>query len=203
MFRVLLRRFSIALFLVALGLASVLFFVRFSQPQQSEALSHTHATSEDHKQCAAKIIGKPLPALSLRTTANAPLPMAVFDVSEPVILIRYLGHTCSHCIEHLLALQQYSDSLKRRKIRVIAFSEDTPEENLTVMHKYEFDSQVFTLASDPINASARTLGALYTETDGTITELHVALVVKRGIVTFAHYDTAPMADIAALIAQAQ
>jgi thioredoxin-dependent peroxiredoxin len=122
---------------------------------------------------------------------------------QPVIVIRYLGYGCSHCIEQLLALQKLSDTLKMRHIRIIAFSDDTPEQNAAVMTKYGFDPALFTLASDPAKASAYSLGAVYPETDGTMTELHVSLVVQKGVVNFAHFDSKPMMDVRGLLERVQ
>lgn len=195
-----LKRLGTAMALVVLGLASVVFFMKSTKPETANA-SHKHATSEDHKECAAKIAGKELPPLALRSSDNTPLSVATLSEKQPVIVIRYLGYGCSHCIEQLLALQKLSETLKAKHVRVIAFSDDTPEQNQTVMVKYGFDPTIFILAADPAKASAYSLGAVYSEADGTTTELHVSLVVQRGRVSFAHFDSKPMMDVQTLLAQ--
>jgi peroxiredoxin len=200
MLKQVLKRLGTAMVLVVIGLASVVYFMKSSKPEVAES-AHKHATSEDHKECAAKIVGKELPGLALRSTTNAPISVEALSQEQPVIVIRYLGYGCSHCIEQLLALQKLSATLKAKRIRVIAFSDDTPEQNQTVMTKYGFDPALFTLASDPAKASAYSLGAVYPETDGTLTELHVSMVVQRGRVNFAHFDSKPMMDVQALLAQ--
>lgn len=203
MLKYLLKRFATAMILVFIGLAAMIVFMKSSKPEAANAsATHKHASSEDHKQCAAKIAGKTLPPLSLRDAANTPFSVMSLSEGQSVIVIRYLGYGCSHCIEQLLALQKLSDTLKTKNIRVVAFSEDTPDENAGVMRKYGFDASVFTLASDVANASANSLGAVYAEADGTETELHVSMVVQRGLVKFAHFDTKPMMDVQVLIAEA-
>lgn len=205
MLTIVLKRFGMTLALIFIGLASVVFFTKYSKPDQASALQvseHKHATSEDHKECAAKIAGKALPPLSLRSPDNTTLSVMHISQEQPVIVIRYLGYGCSHCIEQLLALQKLSDTLKTKHIRIIAFSDDTPKQNQSVMTKYNFDPTLFTLASDPAKASAYSLGAIYPEADGTMTELHVSLVVRKGIVNFAHFDSKPMMDVKSLIGYA-
>ncbi len=201
MLKIVLKRFGTALVLILIGLASVIFFMKSSKPEQASASTHKHASSEDHKECAAKIAGKALPPLSLRDTQGGEIPVMTISERQPVIVIRYLGYGCSHCIEQLLALQKLADTLKSKRVRVIAFSDDTPEENRNVMTKYQFDPAIFTLASDPAKASAYSLGAVYPETDGTMTELHVSMIVEKGLVRFAHFDSKPMMDVQALLAK--
>lgn len=202
MLKQVLKRLGTAIALVALGLVSLIYFMKSSKPDIPANASHKHATSEDHKECAAKIAGKELPPLSLRNTDNTAIFVMALSQEQSVIVIRYLGYGCSHCIEQLLALQKLSPALKQNHIRVIAFSDDTPEQNQTVMTKYNFDPTLFTLASDPAKASAYSLGAVYPEADGTTTELHVSMVVQRGRVKFAHFDSKPMMDVQSLLAQA-
>ena len=120
---------------------------------------------------------------------------------KPVIVIRYLGYGCSHCIEQLLALQKLTNRLKAGQIHVIAFSDDLPEQNQTVVQKYAFDPAVFTFAFDPAKSLARSIGAVYREEDGAMTELHVSLIVRAGRVDFANFDTKPYMDVANLVKQ--
>ena len=191
--------------LVAVGLVSMAIFMKSSKPEVPEGGGeHRHATSEDHKECAAKVAGKPLPPLWLRNADNEPINIrAEIERNRATLFIRYLGYGCSHCIEQLLALQRRSEELKSAGIRVIAFSDDAPAENRAVIQKYGFAPEVFTLASDPVKSSARSLGAVYAETDGSTTELHVSLAVRGGKVVFAHFDSKPMMDVQELIDRAK
>jgi peroxiredoxin len=225
---ILLKRFALPASLVLMLLGGWTIFVRSTaQPEASAAApatdnahnspTHQHATAEEHKQCAVRVVGKPLPELLLKdargfafnpthtpNALNAPqVPNAQNspDASKaaPVLLVRYLGYSCSHCIQQLLALQKHSAALKRSGIRVIAFSEDSAEDNAVVIAKYKFDTAVFTFATDPDNAAGRALGAVYKEKDGSETELHISLVLRDGVVAFAAFDSKPFMDIPALL----
>jgi thioredoxin-dependent peroxiredoxin len=195
----LLKRFAIAGVAVVVLLGGWIAYVRATAPQPATDTAHIHASSEDHKECAARVANKPLPRLDLRAADGALVNAAELSQQQPVIMIHFMGNTCSHCIEQLVALNKRSAELKSRGIRVIAFSEDSAEDNAATVSKYTFDASVFTFTSDPVGVAARALGAFYTERDGTETELHIALVVKRGTVTFAHFDTKPLMDITELI----
>jgi peroxiredoxin len=197
----LLKRFATALILIFIGLGSVVYFMKPARQQTAQA-AHNHASSEEHQECAARVVGRDLPPLSLRNTRNEAIAIVPMTMQQPVIVIRYLGYSCSHCIEQLLELQEMTDSLKACNVKVLAFSDDTPAQNETVMRKYGFDPAVFTFAADPAQSSASSLGAVYRETDGTKTELHVALVVVRGRVTFANFDTKPFTNMKKLLAEA-
>jgi hypothetical protein len=43
---------------------------------------------------------------------------------------------------------------------------------------------------------------VYKEEDGTNTELHVALIVRKGRIDFAHFDTKPYSDVQGLVRDA-
>jgi len=198
------RRFALAALLVMLGLSGVVAMLRSSAPQQQAiamrtAEPHAHATSEDHKRCAANVLGKGLPSLPIRAADGTVINLVQRSATQPVLVVRYLGYSCSHCIEQLIELQKHSTELKAQGLHIVAFSEDTAEENAAVQKKYGFDREVFTFASDPANLAATALGGVYKEQDGSETELHISLVVKGGVVRFAHFDTKPMMDIPALL----
>lgn len=183
----------------------MIFFMKSSKPDVPQAdaaqanTAHNHASSEDHKKCAARILHTNLPAVLLQDTDKNSFSTVEISEKQVVIVIRYLGYGCSHCIEQLLTLQQSTQMLDSAKVRVVAFSDDTPEQNAVVMGKYKFDPRVFTFAFDPAKSMGRSIGAVYTEEDGSKTELHVAMIVRKGRVEFAHFDTKPMADVQALI----
>jgi peroxiredoxin len=206
MFKKVLKQFSTAIALVLLAMGSMLYFIKSSKPTEASSTipsnaAHNHASSKDHEQCATNLSGKPLPAILLQNTDKTSFSAVALSQKKPVIVIRYLGYGCSHCIEQLLALQKLTDRLKAGQIRVIAFSDDLPEQNQTVVQKYAFDPAVFTFAFDPAKSLARSIGAVYKEEDGTMTELHVSLIVRAGRVDFANFDTKPYMDIENLIKQ--
>jgi thioredoxin-dependent peroxiredoxin len=204
MFKQLFKRFATAMVLIFIGLASMIFFMKSSKPVESRtvATSHKHASSEDHKECAAKVLHTNLPRTLLQNTDKSTVSPSEISERGTVIVIRYLGYSCSHCIEQLLALQKLTDRLKAAKVRVIAFSDDTPDQNAIVIQKYNFDPSVFTFAFDPATSLGRSIGAVYKEDDGTNTELHVALIVRKGRIDFAHFDTKPYADVQGLVRDA-
>jgi len=199
------RRFAFAALLILLGLGGVVVMLRSSAPQQQQTSvahaseTHSHATSEDHKRCAANVLGKGLPSLPIRASDGTVINLVGRSAARPVLVVRYLGYSCSHCIEQLIALQKHSAALKAQGLHIVAFSEDTVEDNAVVQKKYGFDREVFTFASDPANLAATALGGVYKEQDGSETALHISLVVKGGVVRFAHFDTKPMMDIPALL----
>jgi peroxiredoxin len=204
MFKKVLKQFSTAIALVLLALASMLYFMKSSRPAETSFpntpnTAHNHASSKDHEQCAANLAGKPLPNILLQNTEKTSFSAVDFSQKKPVIVIRYLGYGCSHCIEQLLALQKLTDLLKSEQIRVIAFSDDLPEQNQTVVQKYNFDPAVFTFAFDPAKSLARSIGAVYREEDGAMTELHVSLIVRAGRVDFANFDTKPYMNVEDLV----
>lgn len=200
-FKHLLQRFGFAAVGLAVLLGGWFTFVRATAPPVEAP--HNHASSEDHKECAAKIAGKPLPTLSITDADGCALNVVQRSIDTPMILIRFMGNTCSHCMEQLIALNKCAAQLKTSGVRVVAFSEDGADDNRVTMKKYSFDADVFTFATDAAGLTAKELGALYTEKDGSETELHVALVVKRGVVVFAHYDTKPFMSVDELLRQTE
>lgn len=213
MLKQLLQRFATAIGLVLIGLASMIFFMKSSKPSEITATeansaetkpstAHNHASSEDHKKCAAKITGTILPLVQLQNTDRSSFSIAELSEKQSVIVIRYLGYGCSHCIEQLLALKKLTARLKSDNIRVVAFSDDPPEQNEMVVQKYKFSQDVFTFAFDPAKSMGRSIGAVYKEEDGTSTELHVTMIVRNRRVGFAHFDTKPMMEIEEIIRQA-
>jgi peroxiredoxin len=199
-FKHVLQRFGLAAVGLAVLLGGWFAFVRSTAPAPEAA--HNHASSEDHKECAAKIVGKPLPSFSITDADGHAVNVAQRSTQSPLILIRFMGNTCSHCMEQLVALNRHAAALKSSGVRVVALSEDGAEDNRATMKKYGFDASVFTFATDAAGLAAKDLGALYTEKDGSETELHVALVVKRGTVVFANYDTKPFMNVDELLRQA-
>jgi peroxiredoxin len=204
------QRFALPALAVVLLLSGWMLYVRATKPTLESGASdssslpqeHHHATSEDHKKCAARLAGKPLPPLPLRGVDNQVVNVIQASMERPVIVVRYLGYSCSHCIQQLLMLKEHTQALRASGVRVIAFSEDSRDDNEMVIKKYGFDPTVFIFASDAGNFAAKELGGVYKENDGSETELHITLIVRQGVVTFAHFDTKPMMDIILLLQSA-
>jgi hypothetical protein len=68
-----------------------------------------------------RIYPSPLPeGRSLELAAGG----APVDLSGSVIVIRYLGFSCTHCVQQLTYLNEHAERLARLGVRVIAFSDD-------------------------------------------------------------------------------
>lgn len=121
--------------------------------------------------------------------------------ARPVILLRYKGSSCVHCVEQLAALNRSAAALRSIGARVIAFSTDSDKQSRTLMEQKHFSSDVMTLVSDPDNTAARAIGALRT-VDGEETELHAAIVLHNGRAEFADFGEAPFMGISTLVDKA-
>jgi peroxiredoxin len=209
------KRFGAAAFGIVGGILGLAFFLRASRPPgaddsggatQLEGQSHLHSSKYDHSNCARLLWGKQLPrtvhALTDKNEKEIDLK-ALSEKSGSVVLIRYLGYSCSHCIEQLIALNKRADTLKQLGVRVIAFSEDDTQQNAVIAKKYGFDPDVFTLASDADNRFGRRLGAVFKEPNGEETNLHAAIVVRRDTVMFAVMDIKPFMAIDSLVKESQ
>ncbi|MBD1206823.1 MAG: redoxin domain-containing protein [Ignavibacteria bacterium] len=199
----LLKRFALTATSVGVGIAGLAFFLRASRPPEATD-THLHSSQFDHSNCARLLWGKQLPTLTLTDQNGAAINLKAHSGSpHSLVLVRYLGCSCSHCIEQLIALNKRADTLKQLGVRVIAFSEDDPEQNALVMKKYGFNSDVFTLASDPENRMGKRLNMNFKEPNGEETNLHGAIVVRRDTVMFAVMDTKPFMAIDSLVKESQ
>ncbi len=164
---------------------------------------HQHTSAFDHSKCAAMIVDRPLPALNLQATNQVFVDAIELSKQKPVIMIRYLGYGCSHCVEQLTAINALSDSLKQYGIPVLAFSSDTPEDNILMLKAMKYDTAVMSVLSDYSDNSAKKLGGQFREENGTTTQLHIAMIVRNGIVRFANFDTKPFMDAPYLFVRAK
>jgi peroxiredoxin len=199
------KRFGVAAFGIVGGILGLAFFLRSSRPPEAE-VSHLHSSKYDHSNCARLLWGRQLPATTHPLTEPNGSEIDLKALSQgqrSVILVRYLGYSCSHCIEQLIALNKRADTLKQLGVKIIAFSEDDAERNAVLMKKYQFDSDVFTLASDADNRFGKRLGAVFKEPNGEETNLHAAIVVRRDTVMFAVMDIKPFMAIDSLVKESQ
>ncbi len=146
-----------------------------------------------------------VPAIAQRAIGSLPAVLstdsALVDVVErsqtqPVIVIRFLGSLCSHCMQQIVALNERSEELKALNTRIIAFSNNLPSKCAEVVRDYRIDTSVIDICSDPENSCSRTLGSTIPENDGTTTELHAFLIVNKGVVHYEHYSTTPLMSFA-------
>lgn len=131
-------------------------------------------------------------------TALPNLGLPYVGPTNTVIVVRYLGFSCTHCVRQLTYLNSYARRLSAAGIRVVAFSSDDDRTNMRLVRRMGYDTSVITLVSDPDNRRARDLDLLRT-VDGEQLDLHAALVVRNGILTFGILSTQPFMDVARLV----
>ena len=142
--------------------------------------------------------GSPLPSSQLMGS-EASLEIAELGHEAPVILVRYLGFGCTHCVEQLTYLNEHAEDLKRLGIRVVAFSEDDAWTNSRLIDRMGYDASVLTIVSDPDNHVAQELEALRV-VDDTVRDLHLSMVLRNGSVAFSAYTEQPFMDVERLVA---
>ena len=130
------------------------------------------------------------------------LPLVTFDGkaidirslsdTQPLIVLRYLGASCSHCIDQLLALRESRERIRRAGLHVIAMSHDDPQTCDTAMQRLALDTIWITLCSDNDNRTATALGCVIDELDKTTTNLHMVMVVYKRQVLYEHYSLVPL-----------
>ncbi len=203
------KRFGIAALGITGGILGLALFLRASRYEETQSgtdTSHLHSSKYDHSNCARLLWGKQLPRTThpLTDLNGAEIDLkALSEKHTSVLLVRYLGYSCSHCIEQLIALNKRADTLRQLNVRVIAFSEDDAEQNAVLMKKYQFDPTVFTLASDTDNRIGRRFGAVFKEPNGEETNLHAAIVVRRDTIMYAVMDIKPFMAIDSLVKESQ
>lgn len=127
---------------------------------------------------------------------NLSLPYVNSD--ESVILIRYLGFNCTHCVRQLTYLNSYAEQLRSNRIRVVAISSDDDRTNQRLVSRMGYDTTVFTFVSDPANRRAQILNLIQT-VEGKELDLHAAMVIRHGRLAFGIYSTQPFMDIGRLV----
>lgn len=115
--------------------------------------------------------------------------------TRPVIVVRYLGYRCEHCVRQILLLNKYAARLKEKDAIVVGISNDPPFRNVEAEQELKLDTAVIRLASDTAGTFAHAIGARIDERDGTMTDLHATLVLKRGRIVFEKLGTTPYMDV--------
>jgi peroxiredoxin len=119
--------------------------------------------------------------------------------NHPVIVIRFLGSLCSHCMQQIVALNEKAPVLKSINVRVIAFSNNPPEKCAEVARNYHIDTSVISICSDADNACSKVIGTTILERDNSITDLHAFIVIDKGLVLREHYSTTPLMSFQSII----
>ena len=117
--------------------------------------------------------------------------LAASDVA-PIIVVRHLGATCSHCVEQVRALLRYHTVSGPLPCMVYAISSDDVPTCDTMTRKLAINTTALRLCSDADDACANVLGCVISEKDGTITDLHLVMILHRRRVLFEHYSITPL-----------
>ncbi|RPI67491.1 MAG: hypothetical protein EHM43_07895 [Ignavibacteriae bacterium] len=144
--------------------------------------------------------GSTLPDLTLVSNSGS-VNLASEIGSTPTIVIRFLGYSCTHCVEQLTYLNRHAGQLRTLGIRVIAFSSDDVATCDRLMRRMKYDPSVISVVSDPDNAAARTLDLVGTEQNDQL-DLHGAFVIRKNTVELSIYSTQPYMDIERLVSVA-
>ena len=131
-----------------------------------------------------------LPAVVLSGGVTVDL-LTASDVA-PIIVVRHLGATCSHCVEQVRALIRYHDVSGPLPAKVFAISSDDVPTCDSMTRTLGFDTTAIALCSDADDACANALGCVISERDGTITDLHLVMILHRRRVLFEHYSITPL-----------
>jgi peroxiredoxin/sugar lactone lactonase YvrE len=134
-------------------------------------------------------------------SADGTVDLLELSERQPIIVVRYLGYTCSHCVEQLTYLNSKAARLKELDVPVFAFSEDSVARNSLLAARMQYDSEAMHLLSDPDNDVARIIGAMPTIQD-TARDLHVSMVIYQRKVVLANYTEVPYLDVERLVAAA-
>lgn len=134
-----------------------------------------------------------LPACSaVRTQHGTQIDLHAISDTLPIIVVRYLGAQCSHCVDQLRALQESSARIVKAGTRIYALSADDVETCLQTARRLSLDSTIITLCTDEENTVAQKLGCIIEEIDGTTTNLHLVMVLYRRAIVFEHYTLTPL-----------
>ena len=100
------------------------------------------------------------PAFEVRAEDGGACSLADFE-GKPVVLLYYLGHSCSHCVEQLNAFTPLTEKFREAGIELLAISSE-PHEELSKAHELcesEEKRFPFPLCSDPDATAFKAYGA--------------------------------------------
>ncbi|MBN9400220.1 MAG: redoxin family protein ['Candidatus Kapabacteria' thiocyanatum] len=115
--------------------------------------------------------------------------------THPVVVVRYLGYRCEHCVRQILLLNKNAARLKEKGAIVVGISNDPPFRNVEAEQELKLDTATIRLASDTAGAFAHSIGARIDERDGTTTDLHATIVLRQGRIVFEKLGTTPYMDV--------
>lgn len=122
--------------------------------------------------------------------------------NQPIILIRYLGATCSKCLHQLNLLNAISDTLIKQNIKVVGFSNDDAIQCRKILKQAKYENSAVSLYSDTDSKISELIGSTIIEITGEKTELHATLLIYKGEILFSDIDSKPFMKINLLFNQA-
>lgn len=138
------------------------------------------------------------PAPPLEQVASTVHEIAAGMARGRLVIVRYLGYRCSHCVEQLTYLNQHADELRRLGIKVLATSHDSRDKWSMLVKEYSIDTAVFRYLPDSDDEIARSLGAVRVIND-TLRDMHATVAYVDGWVRAAIYSDSPFMDVARII----
>lgn len=142
--------------------------------------------------------GGTFPAPSRQELASALSGLPIGAADGRVIIVRYLGYRCSHCVEQLTYLNSRAADLRRLGISVVAISADPTKRWNELVRAHGIDEKVFRYLPDTDGSSARRIGAQRLIND-TLRDLHATIVVGKGEIKGAVYSDSPYMDVERII----
>ncbi|MFM8770803.1 MAG: hypothetical protein ACKOE4_02080 [Candidatus Kapaibacterium sp.] len=147
---------------------------------------------------AMKHNGARFPAPTRRELASALSGLPIGSADGNVIIVRYLGYRCSHCVEQLTYLNSHSADLRRLGISVVAMSADPTKRWNDLVRTHSIDETVFRYLPDTDGSTARRIGAQRLIND-TLRDFHATIVVSKGDIKGAVYSDSPYMDVERII----
>lgn len=140
------------------------------------------------------LLGREAPDFELLDHEEVSRTLKVLAGGRPTVVVFYYGYGCSHCVAQLFGINRDLHYFREMDARVIALSDDAPEQTREKYAKYgAFD---FPVLSDPKNAVAREFGVLTSNRPGGPEFLdHGTFVISaEGKVLWAYQGTQPFLD---------
>lgn len=137
------------------------------------------------------------PALAALDSTSRPVSLEEYR-GKNVLLVFYIGDTCPHCVDQLVAISKRSGEFASRRTAIVAVSSQSPE-SLASSEKLGGGQVAARLLSDPAHANARAYRAY---DDFEDRELHATVLVDaEGKLRFRRSGGEPFMDLDFLLAE--
>ncbi len=173
--------------------------IRSTPPAPDPGAGQGHLMpSQDHP-----LLGRRAPAFTLKDARGMTWNLGEEVSKGPVVIVFYLGSTCTACVAHLVELDVAISRFDERGARVLAVSGDSPEFSMERIRK--FGGFRIPLLSDPDHAISSAYGAwkpIPGGDEGDGEALHGSFVVERdGLIRWAYLGNRPFDDIEAILTE--